>query len=64
MANKVLSAKHFATKLKATIQASGRLDFTAEQLQLWGLSLENLQSLRIHIVLNPLCHRVCLSKIW
>ena len=30
MAIKVLSAKQFATKLKATIQASGRLGFTAE----------------------------------
>ena len=27
---KILSAKQFATKLKATIQASGRLGFTAE----------------------------------
>jgi hypothetical protein len=30
MAIKILSAKQFATKLKATIQASGRLGFTAE----------------------------------
>ena len=30
MAFKILSAKKFATKLKATIQASGRLGFTAE----------------------------------
>ena len=30
MTLKILSAKQFATKLKATIQASGRLGFTAE----------------------------------
>ena len=30
MTIKILSAKQFATKLKATIQASGRLGFTAE----------------------------------
>ena len=30
MTIKILSAKNFATKLKATIQASGRLGFTAE----------------------------------
>ena len=30
MAIKILSAKQFATKLKATIQASGRLGFTSE----------------------------------
>lgn len=30
MAIKILSAKQFAIKLKATIQASGRLGFTAE----------------------------------
>ncbi len=30
MALKILSAKQFAVKLKATIQASGRLGFTAE----------------------------------
>ena len=30
MAIKLLSAKQFATKLKATIQASGRLGFTAD----------------------------------
>ena len=30
MALRILSAKQFATKLKATIQASGRLGFTAE----------------------------------
>ena len=30
MTLKILSAKNFATKLKATIQASGRLGFTAE----------------------------------
>lgn len=30
MSIKILSAKQFATKLKATIQASGRLGFTAE----------------------------------
>ncbi len=30
MAIKILSAKQFATKLKATIQASGRLGFTEE----------------------------------
>ena len=30
MAIKILSAKNFAIKLKATIQASGRLGFTAE----------------------------------
>lgn len=30
MGIKILSAKQFATKLKATIQASGRLGFTAE----------------------------------
>ena len=30
MALKILSAKQFAIKLKATIQASGRLGFTAE----------------------------------
>ena len=30
MAIKILSAKRFAIKLKATIQASGRLGFTAE----------------------------------
>ena len=30
MAIKILSAKQFSTKLKATIQASGRLGFTSE----------------------------------
>ena len=30
MTIKILSAKEFATKLKATIQASGRLGFTGE----------------------------------
>jgi hypothetical protein len=33
----VLSAKQFATKLKATIQASGRLGFTAETATVLGL---------------------------
>ena len=33
----VLSAKQFATKLKATIQASGRLGFTAETATALGL---------------------------
>ena len=37
MAIKVLSAKQFATKLKATIQASGRLGFTAETATVLGL---------------------------
>ena len=37
MALKVLSAKQFATKLKATIQASGRLGFTAETATVLGL---------------------------
>ena len=39
MAIKLLSAKQFATKLKATIQASGRLGFTAETAT--ALSLES-----------------------
>ena len=34
---KILSAKQFATKLKATIQASGRLGFTAETATVLGL---------------------------
>ena len=33
----ILSAKQFATKLKATIQASGRLGFTAETATVLGL---------------------------
>lgn len=33
----ILSAKQFATKLKATIQASGRLGFTAETATALGL---------------------------
>ena len=33
----ILSAKQFATKLKATIQASGRLGFTAETAPVLGL---------------------------
>ena len=37
MAITVLSAKQFATKLKATIQASGRLGFTAETATVLGL---------------------------
>ena len=37
MAIKILSAKQFATKLKATIQASGRLGFTAETATALGL---------------------------
>ena len=37
MAITVLSAKQFATKLKATIQASGRLGFTAETATALGL---------------------------
>ena len=37
MSIKVLSAKQFATKLKATIQASGRLGFTAETATVLGL---------------------------
>ena len=34
---KILSAKQFATKLKATIQASGRLGFTADTATALGL---------------------------
>ena len=37
MAIKLLSAKQFATKLKATIQASGRLGFTADTATALGL---------------------------
>ena len=37
MAITILSAKQFATKLKATIQASGRLGFTAETATVLGL---------------------------
>ena len=37
MAITILSAKQFATKLKATIQASGRLGFTAETATALGL---------------------------
>ena len=37
MAIRLLSAKQFATKLKATIQASGRLGFTAETATALGL---------------------------
>lgn len=37
MAITLLSAKQFATKLKATIQASGRLGFTAETATVLGL---------------------------
>ena len=37
MAITVVSAKQFATKLKATIQASGRLGFTAETATVLGL---------------------------
>ena len=37
MAITVLSAKQFAIKLKATIQASGRLGFTAETATVLGL---------------------------
>ena len=37
MAIQILSAKNFATKLKATIQASGRLGFTAETATALGL---------------------------
>ena len=36
MALKILSAKQFATKLKATIQASGRLGFTADTATVLG----------------------------
>ena len=37
MAIQILSAKNFAIKLKATIQASGRLGFTAETATALGL---------------------------
>lgn len=37
MAIKILSAKQFAIKLKATIQASGRLGFTADTATMLGL---------------------------
>ena len=37
MAITILSAKQFATKLKVTIQASGRLGFTAETATVLGL---------------------------
>lgn len=37
MAITILSAKNFAIKLKATIQASGRLGFTAETANALGL---------------------------
>ena len=37
MAIKILSAKQFATKLKATIQASGKLGFTAETAKVLDL---------------------------
>jgi len=37
MAIRLLSAKQFATKLKATIQASGRLGFTADTATALGL---------------------------
>jgi hypothetical protein len=37
MSIKILSAKQFATKLKATIQASGRLGFTADTATALGL---------------------------
>ena len=37
MAITILSAKQFTTKLKATIQASGRLGFTAETATVLGL---------------------------
>lgn len=40
MAIKILSAKDFAVKLKATIQATGKLGFTEETAKTLGLSNE------------------------